>query len=333
VAHPAAQGVFQPLDARGRWLCQIAYDGKPEAFEGYTPERCIEWIRTAVGDAKCEPEIRSIGTWTMNAAVAERLVHGRVILAGDAAHQLPPTGGFGVNTGIQGVHNLVWKLALVRKGVAGRGLLDTYDVERRAVGRFNADRSLENSRMVQQITAAAMAGRDGGSSPKEAVAASKRYGNFLGMELGFSYESSAVVPDGSEPPEVEDAVVDYVASGRPGHRAPHVWLEREGKRSSTLDLFGRGFTLLAGPRGWDWAEGAAEASGLFGIEIGAYRVGPGGDVVDVEGGFSKQYGVSEGGAALVRPDGHVAWRSASACEDAVQVLTGALGRVLGKAHR
>ena len=154
------------------------------------------------------------------------LVHGRVILAGDAAHQLPPTGGFGVNTGIQGVHNLVWKLALVREGIAGRELLETYDVERRAVGRFNADRSLENSKMVQQIAAAAMGG---GSSPKEAVAASKRYGNFLGMELGFSYESSAVVPDGSEPPEVEDAVIDYVATGRPGHRAPHVWLERDGK--------------------------------------------------------------------------------------------------------
>ena len=163
----------------------------------------------------------------MNAAVAERLLHGRVILAGDAAHQLPPTGGFGVNTGIQGVHNLAWKLAMVRKGLAGRGLLETYDVERRAVGRYNADRSLENSRMVQQITAAAMSG---GSSPKDAVAASKRYGNFLGMELGFAYESAAVVPDGTEPPEVEDEVIDYVPSGRPGHRAPHVWLERDGKR-------------------------------------------------------------------------------------------------------
>lgn len=328
VAHPAAQGVFQPLDARGRWLCQIAYDGTQETWDRYTPERCVEWIRTAVGDAKCEPEIRSVGTWTMNAAVAARFVHGRVILAGDAAHQLPPTGGFGVNTGIQGVHNLAWKLALVRKGMAGRGLLDTYDVERRAVGRYNADRSLENSRMVQQIAAAAMGG---GSSPKEAVAASRRYGNFLGMELGFSYESSAVVPDGSEPPEVEDAVIDYVATARPGHRAPHVWLESEGKRSSTLDLFDRVFTLLTGPRGRAWAEGAVEVSGRFGVEIEAHVIGAGGDYGDVDGSWGKQYGVTEGGAVLVRPDGHVAWRAAEGCDVApTNVLADVLAQVLAR---
>jgi len=174
VAHASARGVFQPLDARGRWLCQIAYDGTPEASQEYTPERCAQWIRTAIGNPSCRPEVRSIGTWTMNAAVAGRLIQGRVILAGDAAHQLPPTGGFGVNTGIQGVHNLIWKLALVRAGLAGQALLDTYEVERRAVGRFNANRSLENSLMVQRITEAAMGARKTGSSPEEAVAASRR---------------------------------------------------------------------------------------------------------------------------------------------------------------
>ena len=330
VAHPAARGVFQPLDVRGRWLCQIAYDGSQETSDRYTPERGIDWIRMAVGDPKCEPEIRSIGTWTMNAAVAERLVHGRVILAGDAAHQLPPTGGFGVNTGIQGVHNLAWKLALVRKGVARRSLLDTYDVERRAVGRYNADRSLENSRMVQQITAAAMAGGNGKSSPEEAVAASRRYGNFLGMELGFYYESQAVVPDGTEPPEVEDAIIDYVACGRPGHRAPHVWIERDGKRISTLDLFGPGFTLLTGPDGRAWAEGAAEAGGRFGIGIETHAIGDGGDYADVDGIWQKQYGVNEGGAVLVRPDGHIAWRTRHGCEAAAKTVASVLGQMLAQ---
>jgi putative polyketide hydroxylase len=331
VAHPEARGVFQPLDARGRWLCQIAYDGRQETWDSYTPERCIEWIRIAVGDPKCEPEIRSIGTWTMNAAVAERLVHGRVILTGDAAHQLPPTGGFGVNTGIQGVHNLAWKLALVRQGAAGRGLLETYDVERRAVGRFNADRSLENSRMVQQITAAAMAGGSGASTPKDAVAASRRYGNFLGMELGFSYESCAVVPDGTEPPEVEDPIIDYVACGRPGHRAPHVWIERDGKRTSTLDLFGRAFTLLTAPEGRAWVDAAAEAGGRLGIGIEAHTIGDGGDYADVDGSWGRLYGVGEGGAVLVRPDGHVAWRTEHSHEaPREQNLAGVLGRVLAR---
>jgi hypothetical protein len=328
VAHPAARGVFQPLDARGRWLCQIEYDGTRQASDRYTPDRCVEWIRKAVGDEQCEPEIRSIGTWTMNAAVAERLVHGRVILAGDAAHQLPPTGGFGVNTGIQGVHNLVWKLAFLRKGIAGRGLLETYDVERRAVGRFNADGSLENSRMVQQINSAAM---DGGASPKDAVAASKRYGNFLGMELGFWYESSAVVPDGSEAPEVEDVVIDYAPAGRPGHRAPHVWLERDGKRISTLDLFGRGFTLVTSVGGREWAAGAAEESRRLGVEVEAHAIGDGGDYRDVDGSWGTQYGVSNGGAVLVRPDGHVAWRAVDSYDAGpANVLADVLGQVLAR---
>jgi putative polyketide hydroxylase len=330
VAHPAAQGVFQPLDARGHWLCQIAYDGSQASSDRYTPELCVEWIRTAVGDAKCEPEIRSIGTWTMNAAVAERLVHCRVILVGDAAHQLPPTGGFGVNTGIQGVHNLAWKLAFVLRGEAGRGLLDTYDVERRAVGRYNADRSLENSRMVQQITAAAMAGGDRHSSPKEAVAASRRYGNFLGMELGFAYESEAVVPDGSEPPEVEDAVVDYVPCGRPGHRAPHVWIEREGKRTSTLDVFGMGFTLLASAGASSWRDAAAAAGARLGVKVDAHLIGPSGDFTDACDDWAGQYGVDDG-AVLVRPDGHIAWRSKHSHDTLTeQNLTSVLGRVLAK---
>jgi len=331
VAHPAARGVFQPLDARGRWLCQIAYDGRQETTARYTPERCVEWIRTAVGDPKCEPEIRSIGTWTMNAAVAERLVQGRVALVGDAAHQLPPTGGFGVNTGIQGVHNLIWKLVLVRAGIAGPALIDTYDVERRAVGRFNAERSLENSRMVQRITEAAMAEGATGGAPKDEVAASRRYGNFLGMELGFSYESDAVVPDGTEPPDVDDPVIDYAPCARPGHRAPHVWLEREGKRISTLDLFGRGFVLLTGPEGSAWSGSAVDAGERFGIDIETHAIGEGGDYADADGNWAQQYGVSEDGAVLVRPDGHVAWRAAGGCEAAPEkALADVLGRVLAR---
>jgi len=331
VAHPAAQGVFQPLDARGRWLCQIAYDGTPEASQGYTPDRCLEWIRQAVGDPTCAAEIRSVGTWTMNAAVAGRLVQGRVMLAGDAAHQLPPTGGFGVNTGIQGVHNLIWKLALVRAGIAGRGLIDTYDVERRAVGRYNADRSLENSRMVQQITASAMRPRNSGSSPQDAVAASRRYGNFLGMELGFSYQSSAVAPDGTEPPDVQDPVVDYVPCGRPGHRAPHIWLERDGDRCSTLDLFGCGFTLLTGPGGRVWADAAEEAGALYGTEIETHAIGVAGDFTDVNGDWAKQYGIGHDGAALVRPDGHIAWRAAACDAAGLERFTGAVGQLLAGA--
>ena len=328
VAGEDARGVFQPLDARGRWLCQINYDGTFTAFEAYTPERCTAWIRTAVGDPACAPDILAVATWTMNATVARRLVSGRIILAGDAAHQLPPTGGFGMNTGIQDVHNLAWKLAVVCAGVAGSKLLETYDSERRPVARFNADRSLDNSRMVARISAAATDGADDGPSPEETVAESRRYGNFLGMELGFSYDSAAIVADGTEAPSREDAVIDYVPTGRPGHRAPHVWLERDGERCSTLDLFGSGFTLLAGASGTSWLDAARMTGDRLGIQPAGFTIGSGGDFQDEPGDWTSQYGVYDDGAALVRPDGHVAWRSAAAVPEPAGVLSSNLRRVL-----
>jgi len=325
VASGDVRGVFQPLDARGRWLCQIAYDGTPATFDSYTPAKCAEWIRAAVGDASANPEILSIGSWTLNGVVAEKLVAGRVMLVGDAAAQLPPIGGFGVNTGVQGVHNLVWKLALVRAGLAGRRLLETYEVERRAVARYNVERSLENTAMVARINASAL---DPASklSPQEAVAASKRYGNFLGMELGYRYESAAVIPDGSAPAAVADDVIDYVPSGRPGHRAPHLWLERDGERCSTLDLLGTRFTVLAGRGGRPWIDAAGAASKRLGLEISAHAIGADGEWADPSGRFAAMYGVGETGAVLVRPDGHVAFRATEAgSPDALEV---ALRRVL-----
>lgn len=328
VSQGDVQGVFQPLDARGRWLCQIAYDGSAATFESYDRQRCAEWIRTAVGDPAVTPEILSIGSWTMNATVARKLVHGRVILVGDAAHQLPPTGGFGVNTGIQAAHNLAWKLALVRAGLAGQALLDSYDVERRAVARYNADRSLENSLMVARINAAARGDAGQSLSPEEAVAASRRYGNFLGMELGFHYESPAVVPDGTEPETVEDEVTDYAPCARPGSRAPHVRLERAGARCSTLDLFGRGFTVLAGCRGPRWVEAASVVASELRVPVAAHAIDADGDWTDPSGSFRALYGIGDEGAVLVRPDGHVAFRAAGRATSPTAALRHALRHVL-----
>jgi 2-polyprenyl-6-methoxyphenol hydroxylase-like FAD-dependent oxidoreductase len=331
IAGAEARGVFQPLDARGRWLCQIAYDGTTKTFEQYTPERCIDWIRTAVGDQACAPEVLAVATWTMNATVARSLKAGRVFLAGDAAHQLPPTGGFGMNTGIQDVHNLAWKLALVRSGLAGRALLESYDIERRPVARFNADRSLENSQMVARINAAATGEAGDGASPEQSVAASRRYGNFLGMELGFAYDSAAIVPDGTEAPSPEDAVIDYVPSGRPGHRAPHVWLRRGDESCSTLDLFGPDFAVLAGGSGTPWLEAARAAGERLRMTLLAHTIGAGGDYQDEDGAWMQQYGVEADGAVLVRPDGHVAWRSAVCPDDPGGALTSALSQVTARA--
>jgi hypothetical protein len=89
--------------------------------------------------------------------------------------------------------------------------------------------------------------------------------------------------------------------------------------------------LLAGVGGREWVVGAAEAGKRFGIEIEAHAIGNSGDYVDADGGWGKQYGVADGGALLVRPDGHVAWRAADGCAVApTEVLAGVLGQVLAR---
>ena len=134
VANPGSRRVLQPLDARGRWLCQIAVQPDQWRREAWDADRVQQWVRGAVGVPDLEVEVRSVGLWRMNVTVAERLVAGRVVLCGDAAHQFPPTGGLGVNTGLQGMHNAMWKLALCVHGVANWSLLETYNAERRAPG-------------------------------------------------------------------------------------------------------------------------------------------------------------------------------------------------------
>ena len=306
VASPSAAGVLQPLDANGRWLCQIVVARGEWSTERFTPERVRAWVRGAAGVSDLAVEVLSVGRWRMNAAVAARLVQGRVVLCGDAAHQFPPTGGLGVNTGLQGMHNAMWKLALSVRGLAGWALLDTYDTERRLPAEQTARQSLENHRNVGLIAAAAFAHDEKAMSAEEVIRTSRRYGNHLGVEFGTAYTSRAVIPDGSTPPEVDDPYSDYAPSATPGCRAPHVWLIDEAL--STLDLFGSGFTLLTGPTGKRWCAAARTAEAHTGVPVASYVLGTPALVDNVDR-FLELYGIEADGAVLVRPDGYVAWRS------------------------
>ena len=308
VMNEHATGVLQPLDGAGRWLCQIAVSPDDWSLDVFTHERARAWIRGAVGVDGLAPEVLSLGLWKLNATVAERFVQGRVLLCGDAAHQFPPTGGLGVNTGLQGMHNAMWKLAWFVRGLAGWPLVATYETERREVAQRITSQSLQNSINVQMINAAAARGAEGVLGAEQVVTESRRYGNHHGVEFGIDYQSPAVVPDGTQPPAVADSYSDYAPSATPGARAPHVWLGRPDARLSTLDLFGTGFTLLAGPGGDAWRAATAEAQRQVGVPIDGYRIGAPG-LHDL-GGFAEAYGIGAEGAVLVRPDGHVAWRSA-----------------------
>ena len=309
VANENAAGVLQPLDARGRWLCQIAVSAQDWTTDVFTKERCGQWIRGAVGVRDLEPEVLSVGRWRMNATVADTFVQGRIVLVGDAAHQFPPTGGLGVNTGIQGMHNAMWKLALVIQGKAGRGLLESYTTERHPVARWTVEQSLQNHRHVQQIAMAMIANLKSSMSAADVVTAARRYGNHLGVEFGSVYDSKAIVTDGTALPTVADAYSDYVPTARPGCRAPHAWLGRADASLSTLDLFGPGFTILTGADGRAWRDTARRTAAELGVAIACYGIG-GAGLEDRDGIFFERFGIGASGAVLVRPDGYVGWRTA-----------------------
>jgi putative polyketide hydroxylase len=328
VANDAARGVLQPLDGAGRWLCQINVAPDEWSLDAFTHERARKWIRAAVGVENLETEILSLGLWKLNSTVVERLVRGRVLMCGDAAHQFPPTGGLGVNTGLQGMHNAMWKLAFYVHGRAGWPLVETYDTERRSVAQRITSQSLQNSMNVLGIFAAAAAGGESGfAATGEAITAARRYGNHLGVEFGAAYESSAVVSDGTSPPVVDDRYCDYVQTATPGCRAPHVWLGRPEAELSTLDLFGPAFTLLTASEGAAWRAAAAVASKELRIPMDSYTVG--GTGLQDRGDFASTYGLEDDGAVLIRPDGHVAWRCARGPATRT-VLAAALAQILGR---
>jgi 2-polyprenyl-6-methoxyphenol hydroxylase-like FAD-dependent oxidoreductase len=327
VSNGPVAGVFQPLDAAGRWLCQITVGPDEHSPEVFDEERARRWIRAGAGIDDLDVDVVSIGFWKLNATVARRFVQGRVVLCGDAAHQFPPTGGLGVNTGLQGMHNAMWKLAHFVRGQAGWGLVETYGTERRPVSRQIVDQSLQNSINVARISAAAEGGADSGLTAEEIFTESRRYGNHLGIEFGAAYASPAVVEDGAKPPDVQDSYSDYVPSATPGCRAPHVWLGSPAERFSTLDLFGPGFTLITTGCDADaWKSAVRKAASQLGVRIDHYAIGAAG--LQDELGFPGAYGLEDGGAVLVRPDGHVAWRHSDA--NSVGDLPSVLKQILAR---
>jgi 2-polyprenyl-6-methoxyphenol hydroxylase-like FAD-dependent oxidoreductase len=278
--------------------------------DGITEPRARELLRAAIGVPGIAVVIEDIATWRAEANCAERFRDGRVFLAGDAAHVVPPNGGYGGNTGVQDAHNLAWKLALTLAGLAGPGLLDSYDAERRPVGELTVEQAF--TRYVTRV------------APYLGTETTQPLVDDFSMEIGYRYNSPAVVLEpGPHPPHEHPRE----SKGRPGARAPHVFLERDGARLSTLDLFGGRFVLLAGPEGRPWRDAALAAAGELGLALDAYVTGDAG-LADPGDCFPAAYGISPAGAVLVRPDGFVGWRATDAPDQPEKTLRSALQSLL-----
>jgi putative polyketide hydroxylase len=313
ILHPKAPGLL--LDNGGdHWRFTAFYDPdlgqRPEDF---TPERCQQIVRTAVGAPDLSLELGEVSPWSDAALVAQRFSDRRIFLAGDAAHVMSPFGGFAMNVGIQDAHNLTWKFAAVLRRWAAPALLETYAVERLPVSRVITEQMARNERFVRGAPEAAASPRS--HTPAQPPRARRESYAPHGLVFGTVYDSSIIVPDGTPPIEVENPITDYVPNARPGSRAPHIWLEREGERISTLDLFGPGFVMLSVSRGKQWSAAAREIASKRGIPLGAYSVGADGDLTCTDDLWRAAYGIEDDGAVLVRPDGHVAWRISSGSSD------------------
>lgn len=287
-----AHGSFLPLYPEGGW-----------AWFAPTPEDAerADWadiVSRALGPgAGVQADVLRVQHWVMNAFVAERFRHGRVLLAGDAAHAIPIVGGLGMNTGITDVHNLCWKLAGVLHGWAGPSLLETYETERQPVAHLTLRQAVTNAELLFQVQRRRHEQLRTGEAPPAQIELpwSDQYFAQLGLVLGAAYRSGAVLAEGTTPTELSDVGTDYVPTAEPGHRMPHLWLTHG---RSTLDAFGEWFTLLT-PDAGSW-ERQATAPWPLRIEtlppehIGLCGLGP-------------------RGALLIRPDGHVGarWRDRS----------------------
>jgi hypothetical protein len=260
------------------------------------------------------------GPWLAERRIASRYRQGRAFLLGDAAHLHPPTGGYGMNMGIGDAVDLGWKLAAVLRGWGGETLLESYELERRPIHRRVIDEAAANYAASPTAYRPPELERDGPDA--DAVrrnlgatirAEKSREWASIGVQLGYRYDSSPIiVADGTEP--TPDEVGEYVPTARPGHLAPHAWID---ERRCVYDLLGREFTLLELGGSGAGARAFASAAEACGVPL---------SVVTPDRTWLRDlYGAD---LVLVRPDQHVAWRGDDFEHAAavVDVVRGAAGR-------
>ncbi|GAA3082062.1 hypothetical protein GCM10020000_80010 [Streptomyces olivoverticillatus] len=291
-----------------RWIYGIFGDPRVLEASKITAEECVELVRKATGIPGLEVNVLETKGWWIGHGIADTYRSGRVFLVGDSAHVLPPTGGFGANCGVQDASNLAWKLAGVLQGWAGEELLDTYEAERRPVGRATIDQAwMRHMRW---------------SNPQDTDARDERDQTIV--TTAYRYTSPVILGAGFDEPLGHELSID----GQPGMRVPHAWLTHaNGERVSPIDLTGETFLLFTGDQAYDWARRARDAAVRLEVPLQVHRLAPDSDIRDPHDEFRKASGIGPRGALLVRPDGFVAWRTedgegAETLEDVLAAVTG-----------
>lgn len=307
------------IDGANRWIVGLRF-AEGMSREDFTDDYCKNEIRRLVNVPNLRVNIINKSFWTMAAQSANQYSKGRVFLMGDAAHRLPPTGGFGMNTGIQDAHNLAWKLAYVLHYSISDKILDSYQEERAPIAKQNISWSTANSVRFTKILEA-IASEDT-QKLKILLEEQDQHLNYIGLDLGFIYHSGVIFSENAQTISLTPS--KYLPTSLPGIRAPHVKLTRNGTNISTLDLFERDFVLLVGPDGQPWKDAAHEIAKTLPFPLAIYRIADDGDLIDSDLAWQEAYEMSATGAVLVRPDGHIAWRSKSLVDHPEALLRKAL---------
>ena len=301
-------GAFTVTDEPGRYVFTFAFDPQHETVADFNADYCIEQIRIGIGDPEIAIEVLDIVETEFAHRLADRYVAGRVALAGDAAHVMPPTGGQGGNTAVLDGFDLGWKLAMIIKRQAGHGLLDSYDAERRPYGEWIADYQYQN--LLHRMS-------PGGAEQADA----ERQLDPLDLMFGARVVDGAVCAE----PDDDHGFLEPARkpTGRPGSRVPQLWLRKDSVRYPILDLLGRSFVILTADPAWSAA--AATVADDLGVPLQLHVITEG-DVADPGPDWTARYGIGRNGASLIRPDRFVGWRTADAPDPAA--LAAALRRIL-----
>lgn len=343
---PKVPGAFICMDGKERYCFHYCL-GERETSDDFTLEQCADMIRRAAGLKPDAPiDVKAKSPWKMTAHVAESMRVGNIFLVGDAAHAFPPSGGFGLNSGVADAHNLAWKLHASLRGAAGPKLLDSYEAERQPVAFLNTAQSFRNAKSMNlrgevkpfnasqqtideierrsRATLVQSIAEQLEDQNEREIMEVLEHGAALGQEMGYAYTSEVIVADQQERPAT--SISNYVPCASPGCRAPHLWIAN-GTKHPIMWEFERDFVLLTSGNGAAWRAAVAELDPRYGVK--SIGVGRGLDVSPIGASFEEIYGIASDGAVLVRPDGHVAFRSHSLTADPAGTLEKAVRSALG----
>jgi 2,4-dichlorophenol 6-monooxygenase len=334
------------------FVLAFMFDPAHTVLSELSEEDLLQRIRAMVGE-DIDAEILGLAGWQVRAQVAAHYSSGNVFCMGDAVHRHPPTNGLGLNMSVADAHNLAWKLAFVLDGRAGERLLASYSAERQPVGAAGVKRAITSLGEGAAIEAAlglepnqsaedgwkalnvlyepGVAGDERRRALREAIELSNYQFNAQGIELGYVYQSDVITEEPTPPPPPErDPVLYYTPTTRPGARVPHARLERNQQPLSSLDLLDpQGFTLFTGVGGHSWRASADHIAQRVHTPITVQVIGERGGLYDPYNDWANRSEIDTTGAVLVRPDGHVTWRSPTTTPDGPQQLSHATNRALG----